>query len=362
MPVKILQDKVLLRPSDFQPLASDWEVIGSFNPAAVRYGDDIILLVRVVETPLLKKPDRLTSPRADLENGELEWVLDVFDPVDTDTSDPRFFILSNGRVRLHYISHLRLVRLSGDGLHVKEIRTIPDLLPREDWEELGIEDPRISKIGETYYITYVAISRHMGVATALMTTQDFQKFERHGIIFPTENKDVVLLPAKCEGLFLAYHRPVSNYWIDAPSVETALSPDAIYWGKHQFLFGPSQNSWDSVKIGAGPPPLRLPQGWLMIYHGVAPASPQSPGGVYCAGAVLLDGDNPLRLLARSSEPLICPDRSYEQKGFLPNVIFPTGSLLSFDEEEILLFAGAADEVTSLLVIPIESILEHLGIK
>jgi len=362
MSVPILRNQVLIRPADLQPLDPGFEIIGTFNPAATRVDDDILLLVRVSERPNVQDAGQPTSPRATWESGKLEWVLDTFDKTGVDTRDMRLFRLPNGRVRLRFISHLRLVRLSADGTQIKEVLIPPDLLPREPWEELGLEDPRITKIGDTYYITYVAISRQMGVATALMTTHDFQTFERHGVIFPTENKDVVFLPQKWNEHFVAYHRPISDQWIDAPSVETALSPDAIFWGKHKFLFGPRPGEWDSVKVGAGPPPVDLPQGWLLLYHGVAPATRESPAGHYCVGAVLLEREDPTRLLARSKQPLLSPERSYERRGFVPNIVFPTGALLSEDNENLLLFSGAADEVVSLISLPVQSILEHLSLE
>lgn len=359
MSIPILQDKILLRPSDFEPVDPGCEVIGSFNPGAARYEDEIILLVRVAEWPQSQNSGKLVSPRAVWENNQPKWEFDFFDSSGANIEDPRVFWMPDGRVRLRYISYLRLVRLSADGAHVKEILSPTALMPSEPWEEFGIEDPRITKIDDTYYITYVAISRQMGVATALMTTKDFQTFERHGIIFPTENKDVVLLPEKVNGQFVAYHRPVSHHWVDAPSIIGARSPDSLSWGKHHFLFGPRSNVWESVKVGAGAPPVRIPQGWLLIYHGVSPATPQSPGGRYSAGAALLDHQDPFRVIARSSTPLLSPERAYEREGFLPNVIFPTGTLLSEDGESLLFFSGAADRVVSFLDIPIKSILEHL---
>jgi predicted GH43/DUF377 family glycosyl hydrolase len=357
----IRKDRVLLRPSDLQPLCPECEVVGVFNPAAAHYNGDIILLVRVVEQPHPQRAGQLLSPRAVWQDERITWELDALDLTKVDTSDPRLIYLPDGRVRLRYISHLRLVRLNTDGTRVEEVRSLPDLLPREPWEECGIEDPRITQIGHTYYITYVAISRQMGIATALMTTHDFQTFERHGIIFPTENKNVVLLPEKWQGYFVAYHRPVSYHWLDAPSIEVSISPDAIFWGKHQLLISPRPESWDSVKIGAGAPPVRLPQGWLLLYHGVSTVAPRSPAGRYCVGAALLDGENPLRLLARSKEPLLCPERPYERRGYVPDVVFPTGALLSEDGKTLLLFVGAADEVTALLHIPVGLVLHHLGI-
>lgn len=359
MNIPILNEKIILSPSDLNSLCPDFRIIGVFNPGVVRFNEDILLLVRVVEQPTTTDAGRLHSPRAIWPGGKLEWVLDTFPANGADTHDPRLFRLPDGNVRLRYISHLRLVHLNADCTQIKDIQILPDLLPREKWEEFGIEDARISKIGDVYYITYVAISREMGISTALMTTHDFRTFDRHGIIFPTENKDVVLLPEKWQDYFVAYHRPVSNSRINLPSIETSLSPDAIYWGRHQFLFGPGLDSWGSVKVGAGPPPLRIPEGWLLIYHEVAPPTPESPVGEYCLGFALMDGKNPLRLIARSDKPLICPERPYEIQGFAPNVLFPTGALLSEDKESILLFNGAADEVVAMLQIPIKSIIDHL---
>jgi predicted GH43/DUF377 family glycosyl hydrolase len=356
----ILHDKVLLRPADLQPLDPRSEIIGTFNPAAVRFRGEIILLVRVAERPKVEQPDILISPRTEMRDGQVEWLIDTYDAKGVDTSDPRKFTFPDGRQRISSISHLRMVRLTSDGSQVKEIMSLKGLLPREPWEEFGIEDPRITQIGDLYYITYVAISRQMGLTTALMTTRDFRSFERHGIIFPTENKDIVLLPEKWKDQFVAYHRPVSHHKFDSPSIETAISPDCIFWGKYRFLLAPRPGGWDSFKIGAGAPPVALPQGWLLVYHGVTSPSANSPGGRYSAGAVLLEKDNPRKLLARSKEPLILPERDYEQRGFMPNVVFPTGVILSEDKDNLLLFCGAADEVVTLLRIPVASILQNLG--
>jgi predicted GH43/DUF377 family glycosyl hydrolase len=360
MTIPILDDKVILRPEDLDPAQPGYAVLGTFNPGVARFEDEIFLLVRVVEAPPVERSGPLVSPRVDWSSGSANWVVDTFDPELVDTSDPRILRLPDGRVRLRYISHLRMVRLREDDLSILEISSPDALKPSEPWEEFGLEDPRITKIGDIYYITYVAISRQMGVATALMTTKDFNSFERKGIIFPTENKDVVFLPEIWEGKYVAYHRPVSNYTIDAPSIETSLSPDANYWGEHRFLLGPRDEMWDSVRIGSGPPPLRVANGWLLIYHGVSPVTQESPVGRYCAGAVLLDGDNPTNLRARSELPMLHPERSYELQGFAPDVIFPTGAYLTEGGKKMMLFCGGADEVVSVLTLSVDSILEHLG--
>lgn len=359
MSVTVLEDRVLLQPGDLRPLAPDFEIIGVFNPGVARYAQDIILLVRVVEQPRAQDPGRLASPRVVWLADEPGWVVDTFPTQGAEAHDPRFFRLPDGSVRLKYISHLRLVRLDGVDGRIKEIRLLPDLLPRAPWEEFGIEDARITEIEGVYYITYVAISRQMGIATALMTTRDFQRFERHGIILPAENKDVVLLPERWQGHFVAYHRPTSSYQVGPPSIVAALSPDGFHWGRHQHLLAPGFRAWHSVKIGAGPPPVRTAAGWLLFYHEVAPPAPQSPVGEYCVGAVLLDGENPLRPLARSAEPLLRPERPYELQGFAPRVLFPTGVLWAEDRNSLLLFSGAADQVVTMLRLPVDEVLDCL---
>lgn len=361
VPVPVLEDRVLLQPGDLQPLAPGHTVVGTFNPAATRIGDQIALLVRVTEWPRTPDGGGHVAPRVVWSDGDPEWVTDTFEAATIDTGDPRTFELPDGRTRLPHISHLRLAMLDAGGSRVTRVISPPGLIPREPWEELGIEDPRITRIGDTYYITYVAISRNMGVATALMTTVDFQTFERHGIIFPTENKDVVLLPETWEDRFLAFHRPASHTQIGAPSIVTSESPDAIHWGRHRFLAGPRPGRWDSVKIGAGPPPIRLPQGWLLLYHGVDDPTPTNPIGCYRVGAILLDSSDPTRVVARSAEPLLRPERPYEIDGFIPNVIFPTGALLSRDGDDLLIFSGCADQVVSMIRIPVAAVLSHLGV-
>ena len=360
MTIPVLDDKVLLRPADLEPSQAGYAILGTFNPGVARYGDEIILLVRVAEAPPVEETGPFVSPRVEWVSGSMKWIVDTYDRGSVDASDPRLLRFPDGRVRLRYISHLRMVRLSIDDLSIVGISSPQALLPREPWEEFGIEDARITQIGDTYYITYVAISRQMGVATALMTTKDFNTFERKGIIFPTENKDIVLLPERWNGHYVAYHRPVSSYTIDLPSVETSLSPDTIYWGKHRILFGPREGSWDSVRVGAGPPPLRVPSGWLLIYHGVSPVTPEAPVGRYCTGAALLDGEDPTRLISRSELPILSPERPYEKEGFAPGVIFPTGAIYNESRAELLLFCGGADEVVSVLKVKVDSILEHLA--
>ena len=178
--------------------------------------------------------------------------------------DPRVVQhLHTGLVRLTFISHLR-VFYSRDGRAI-EREPGPIFLPADEMEEFGLEDPRITPIDGRYYITYVSVSRH-GPATALASTTDFKTLERHGIIFCPENKDVVLLPGKVNGEYVAPNRPLGEMPFCRPEMWIARSPDLLHWGKQRYLFG-GAGEWEDGRVGAGPPPIAVPEGWLEIYHG-----------------------------------------------------------------------------------------------
>jgi predicted GH43/DUF377 family glycosyl hydrolase len=347
-----MRSQLVVRPEDLLPSCADFEVIGTFNPGAVQTADGIVLLVRVAERPRESRPGYTGLPRWDadrgpivdwIQNDELEWI------------DPRVVrCMSNGLVRLPFISHLRVTRLR-DTSTVDDF-TGPTFFPGSLLEEFGVEDSRITPLGGRYYFTYVAVSRH-GVATALASTDDFRTFERHGVIFPPENKDVVLFPERIAGQYVAIHRPVGASGFARPEMWLARSPDLVRWGQHQHLLG-AGSDWDSGRIGAGPPPIRIPQGWLLIYHGSALPGRSGEVGVYSAGALLLDHDNPGRVIARSRTPLMTPAADFERDGFVSNVVFPTGIVA--DGDSLMVYYGAADTYCAVTGIPIGQVLEPLG--
>src|SRR3954454_3083313 len=186
MTVSRLSARLLLRPDDIPPSRDDFEVVGVFNPGAVRAGDEVVLLVRVAERPRERRPGFTGLPRWDPGGGlTVDWVPEAeLDPV-----APRVVRRkADGLVRLTFTSHLRVVRC-GDGRAVREITDIT-FRPQEEVEEFGVEDPRITPVNGRCYFTYVAVSRH-GPATALGSTAEFKEFTRQGVIFCSENKDVV---------------------------------------------------------------------------------------------------------------------------------------------------------------------------
>ncbi|MFO7976868.1 MAG: glycoside hydrolase family 130 protein [Candidatus Hydrogenedentota bacterium] len=331
--LKRLFNACMLRPADIQPSHSALEVVGTFNPAAVQTPSGIALLVRVAELPRERRPGFVGLPRWEPSTGiVIDWFSeDALDPI-----DPRaVFLKAEGRLRLTFISHLR-VFWSQDGRTID--REGPRFLPTAPTEEFGVEDPRITPIDGRYYFTYVAVSRH-GCATALASTADFEHFERHGIVFCPENKDVVLFPERFDGVCAALHRPSGAAAFSPPEMWLAWSPDLLHWGRHTFFHG-GASTWETGRIGAGAPPIALSEGWLEVYHGnIRPARPGEVGA-YCAGGLLMDRQNPAHVLKRSTEPLMVPEADFEKAGFVGDVVFPTGIVDTGDT--FLVYYGAAD--------------------
>jgi predicted GH43/DUF377 family glycosyl hydrolase len=215
-----------------------------------------------------------------------------------------------------------------------------------------MEDPRITKINNLFYITYVAVSRH-GAATALASTQDFRSFQHHGIIFCPENKDVVLFPERIGGHQLALHRPTTAHVFCRPEIWLATSPDLLHWGRHQPILG-AIGGWDRGRIGAGTPPIRTSEGWLTIYHGNDKGEGDSGIGRYGAGLLLLDLHEPWRI-RRAAGPILVAEMEYECQGFVPNVVFPTGIINQ--GETVLIYYGAADTSTGVVELRLSDLLD-----
>jgi len=346
-----LSDSLLLQPGDIKPSQSDWEVIGVFNPAVIMAGDEQVMLARVAEHPTEKRSGWTALPRWSI-GGEtaVDWVRDE----DLQATDARVVSLKNsGDLRLTSVSHFLLLRLSTSGSGVW--KSVDVLLPQGASETYGIEDPRITKIDDTYWITYVAVSRS-GAATALMSSTDLVTFKRYGIIFPSENKDVVLFPERINGDYVALHRPNPRSHFSPPEIWIARSPDLVHWGRHEPILS-GVRPWEGDRIGGGTPPVLIDEGWLTLYHGSESSNIAGKVGRYSAGALLLDRDEPSRVIARSSEPIMSPTTNYETTGFVPNVIFPTAMLDLGDDFQV--FYGAADTCVAATRFSKRSVLDPL---
>lgn len=352
MTIRRICTRLLLRPEDLAPTDDRFEVAGVFNPGAVRTGGEVVLLVRVAERPRERRPGFTGLPRWDAALGlTIDWVPDAeLDPI-----DPRLVCRrADGRVRLTFLSHLRVVRC-GDGREVRQVGAAT-FRPEGPLEEFGVEDPRITLLEGRAYFTYVAVSRH-GPATALASTVDFESFQRHGVIFSPENKDVVLFPERIDGAYRALHRPVCGTAFTRPEMWAARSADLVHWGGHVPL-DLEGGEWQSGRVGAGTPPVGLPEGWLEIYHGNR--RPTRPGevGAYFGGALLLDRHEPARVLRRSREPILVPEADFEVAGFVPQVVFPTGVVR--DGESLLVYYGAADANTAIVELAEKDVLDAMG--
>lgn len=208
--------------------------------------------------------------------------------------------------------------------------------PFKTYEELGIEDPRITYMEEdgVYYIMYTAYSQH-GARLALAKTTDFETYDRIALISQPNNKNGVLFPKKINGRYCRLDRPYSgNYG----SIWMSYSDDLIAWYDSEVVMTPRTGYWDSDRIGAGSPPIELDYGWLELYHGVKNTS---FGPIYRMGAVLLDSENPAIVLARSAVPILSPRELYERVGDVGNVVFACGHVLDNDGM-LKLYYGASD--------------------
>jgi predicted GH43/DUF377 family glycosyl hydrolase len=333
----------ILTPSDICPSHEGLKVECLLNPGVFKYQDKIWLLLRVAERPV-QKENTISFPV--LENGKMRILEFDKSAPDLDFSDPRI-ITYKGRIYLTTLSHLRLV-CSENGTDFAETEH-PPIIGQGDAESYGIEDCRVTQIGDTYYLTYTAVSEN-GYGVSMMSTSDWLNFHRHGMIFPCPNKDCAIFPEKINGQYWCLHRP-RGVDIGGNYIWTSVSNDIEYWGRHVCIAKTRPGMWDSERIGAGASPIKTKKGWLEIYHGT------DANHRYCLGAMLLDLNDPARVLARSQEPIMEPITDYEKKGFFGNVIFTNGHIVNGDTATI--YYGASDEVVCGATLSIKAILDTL---
>ena len=263
------------------------------------------------------------------------------------------------------------------------------LAPDAGWERgaasAGVEDPRVTSIARLgcHVMTYVAYGP-LGPRLALAVSDDLQAWRRLGPLhydyapeldtdlnlFP--NKDAVWFPEPVPGpdgspAYAMLHRPMWDLaWLregegvhlpagitdDRPGIWVSYVPadeaerdlSALTRLRDHRLVALSEHEWESLKIGAGPPPLRVDEGWLVIHHGVSgelvEGWAQQPGVHYAAGAMLLDPGDVTRVLSRCTEPLLSPATAEERSGTVDNVVFPT-AIEEVDERRFV-FYGMAD--------------------
>ena len=347
MLVERFEQNPLITPADVPPSRPDYEVVGAFNAGAIEYDGQILLLMRVAERPIEKSPDEQIAPILNPDTGEIELFRKKNDDPDVEIPDSRSFYYK-GDMHLASISHLRVAK-STDGINFT-IEPKPAVFPEMPYETFGLEDPRITKIEDSFFITYKVVSQN-GICTGLLETKDFKQFQRKGMIFCPENIDVVLFPEKINGRYYALTRPVPMY-IGPRGVWIASSPDLVNWGCHAPLLLPREGQFDAGKTGGSCVPIKTDKGWLEIYHG------SDEEDRYSLGAALLDLDDPTKVIARSTTPLMHPEADYEIKGFYGNVVFACGATTKPDGT-VTIYYGASDESTAAANTTIDKILSTL---
>ena len=235
-------------------------------------------------------------------------------------------------------SHLTLAD-SDDGRRFT-IHAEPWVLPSSDpryevYERYGIEDPRVTRIGDDYYIVYTAYGPY-GPRIGIGRTRDFIDFERISLATEVDNKDGVLFPEKIGDYYVMLDRP-AGMGAREGSIWITYSQDMIYWGRAEAILTP-EPGWGSSKLGISTPPVKTEAGWLSLYHGVR----ETAGGrLYRIGALLMDLHDPARVLGYSPHFIFGPEQDYERMGDVPNVVFPCG-LIAEDDGTVKMYYGAAD--------------------
>lgn len=306
-----LNPRELFRRYEGNPilLAADFPmmVTAAFNPAATTYEGETLLLVRVEDRTGLSHFAVATSA-----DGRTDWVIDR------------------------------------DRLFCAALDTF-----EEQW---GIEDPRITRVGDEYLIVYTGFSGG-GPLVCLAATRNFVQFERRGVLQPPEDKDAALFPTTFGGRWALLHRPAPVMAGLGAHIWLSWSPDLRHWGDSRILLPARRGGWwDANKIGLGPPPLLTPHGWLLCYHGVRVTA---SGSVYRLGLALLDRDHPDMVVARGNEWVLGPDAPYERAGDVPDVVFPCGWILRNDGDTLDMYYGAADSTVCLATASLAELLDHL---
>lgn len=271
---------------------------------------------------------------------------------------------------------------SSDGIHIDDRHTEPMLVPRAPFEGSfpgykrggrytagymsggggygGCEDPRITKIDDTVYLTYVAYDGWSAPRVAL-TSISVNDFLRHNwekwsdpvlISKPNQvNKNACILPEKVNGKYVVFHRVFPDILIDY--VDDLDFDGETKWLKPVKKISPRKTFWDSRKVGIGATPIKTDRGWLLIYQAVGNQDPSR----YKIGAMLLDKNNPARVLARCKKPILEPQEHYENGGWKYGVVYPCGAVAM--NNQLFVYYGGSDMVTCVATAPIDIFLNQL---
>ena len=345
-------------------LDADTYCLGAFNPGMTRLANgNLLLMVRVAEA--LREPIHDGKVHAiRWENGN--FVLDAWPLELADTADPRKFLLHGGGwkvMALTSLSWLLPVDLTPDGMEIVSIHYDRAVAPAGPWQCYGVEDARISKIGDQFWMTTCSVSpeRH---STTLYRSPDALEWTFEGIVLDHQNKDMLLFEGLVDGRYWAQTRPLGDLyfayppgseWRAGPSINLATSPDGLHW--KPFLepgIRPHAATAHTARMGGGAPPVLTEiggqRGWLSLWHGV---EPKEIVGIYRTYWSLLDADEPWKVLRTGHSPLLEPNaeltRPLDDLLYVRDVVFTTG--IADGGEHWVVASGEADLACRITHVP-----------
>lgn len=361
-------DRLVFEPDDVDlsrsPLAGHLEaetyVLGAFNPALTRLPNgNLAIFVRVAEA--LRRPVFDGHIHA-IRWAEDRYVLDAWPLDQVDTSDPRKFLIRGGRwkvMALTSLSWILPVELTPDGLEIVTVHYDKAIAPEGSFQCYGVEDARVSKVGDRWLMTTCSVSpeRH---STTLYSSVNGLDFVFEDIVLDHQNKDMLIFEGLIDGNYWAQTRPLGDLyfayppgseWRGGPSINLATSPDALHWKPHREPgIRPHAATLHTARMGGGTPPILTDQGWLTLWHGV---EPKEIVGIYRTYWSILDRDHPSRVLRTEHAPLLeaAPEltRPLEDKMYVRDVVFTTG--IADAGDHFVVASGEADLACRMTHIP-----------
>lgn len=255
--------------------------------------------------------------------------------------------------------------VSDDGNFFENNQQLID--PQEEWEQFGCEDPRVTKIGDTYYIFYTAISEYPykpeGIRCAVATTKDLQTIESRSLVTPFNAKAMCLFPETVDGKYTVMLSVNTDYsGKERIGIAQFEDLETLYdqefwsnWYEHldEHTLHLKRDDTDHAEVGAVP--LMTDDGWLMVYSHIK--NYYTDNKVFGIEAVLLNPKNPLEVTARTQYPFIVPEEIFDTYGYVGNVTFPTGAVIEGDRLDV--YYGGSDTTTNRASLPLGSLISAM---